>query len=277
MILDSIEKSIKEKIEKLGTPLSEWDIKINRGILTGFNEAFIISGIKREELISKDPKSAEIIRPILRGRDIKRYSYQYADLNLICTFPSRRYDIENYPAVKRHLLNFGYERLEQSGKLYVINGEKITSRKKTNNKWFETQDSISYWEDFNKQNIVWSDIAKEPSFVWLPENILFNNTIYMIVGLEKKDLAVLNSSLIKWYFPTISSSLGGGNRYFKEFVQRIPLPKNTSVENELELDRLVRSINKNGINSDLDNQIDDIVFSIFGLSNKENNIIFNSC
>ena len=105
MILDSIEKSIKEKVEALGTPLSEWDIRINYGIKTGFNEAFIISGAKKDELIAKDPKSAEIIRPILRGRDIKRYGYEFADQYLLALFPSRRYDIDNYPAIKEYLIS----------------------------------------------------------------------------------------------------------------------------------------------------------------------------
>ena len=84
-ILTPIEQSIKEKIEYAGTPLKDWDIKIYRGILTGCNEAFIISGAKKDELLSKDPKSAEIIRPILRGRDIKRYGYDFADLWVINT------------------------------------------------------------------------------------------------------------------------------------------------------------------------------------------------
>jgi hypothetical protein len=75
--------------------------------------------------------------PILRGRDIKRYGYDFADLYLITTFPSLKINIEKYPAVKRHLLSFGYDRLKQTGE--------PGARKKTNNKWFETQDSISYW------------------------------------------------------------------------------------------------------------------------------------
>jgi adenine-specific DNA-methyltransferase len=75
-LLSPVEQSIKQKIETVGVPLRDWDVCIYRGILTGFNEAFIISGEKKDELISIDPKSAEIIRPILRGRDIKRYGYQ---------------------------------------------------------------------------------------------------------------------------------------------------------------------------------------------------------
>ena len=84
-ILSPIEQSIKAKIEAIGTPLRDWNIKINSGIKTGCNEAFIISGERKDELIREDPKSAEIIRPILRGRDIKRYGYEFANQYLIAT------------------------------------------------------------------------------------------------------------------------------------------------------------------------------------------------
>ena len=129
VILSEIEQRIKAKIEAVGTPLKDWDIQINYGIKTGFNEAFIINGEKRKELIAQDPKSAEIIRPILRGRDIKRYSYEFADFYIITTFPSLKIDIESYPAVKQHLLSFGYDRLKQTGekgarKKLIINGLK---------------------------------------------------------------------------------------------------------------------------------------------------------
>ena len=90
----------------------------------------------------------------MRGRDIKRYSFSYADLWLIATFPSKHYNIDDYPAIKEHLLSFGIERLEQTGKTHSICGETVKARKKTTNKWFETQDSISYWDDFSKQKII---------------------------------------------------------------------------------------------------------------------------
>ena len=157
VILSDIEQRIKAKIEAIGIPLKEWDISINYGIKTGFNDAFIINGEKRAELIAQDPKSAEIIRPILRGRDIKRYGYEFADIYIITTFPSLKIDIELYPAVKQHLLSFGYDRLKQTG-------EK-GARKKTNNKWFETQDSIGYWEDFYKQKIMYPNMTKFMPFL----------------------------------------------------------------------------------------------------------------
>ena len=170
VILSPIEQSIKSKIESVGTPLKDWDINIYRGVLTGCNEAFIISGEKREEILqncaTEDEKkrTAELIRPILRGRDIKRYGYEWAHLYLIATFPSRHYNIEDYPAVKEYLLSFGMERLEQTGRKYIIDGQQVVARKKTNNQWFETQDSISYWDDFFKPKIVYSEIVREPQF-----------------------------------------------------------------------------------------------------------------
>ena len=141
-IINPIEVSIKQKIERYGVKLADWDVNIYRGILTGCNEAFIIDEKTKDSLISQDPRSAEIIRPVLRGKDIKRYSYAFADLWLISTFPSKHYDINDYPAIKKHLQSFGIKRLEQTGKVYVINGEKIKARKKTNNKWFEVQDRL---------------------------------------------------------------------------------------------------------------------------------------
>src|SRR5690625_2502951 len=181
IILSPIEQSIKEKIERIGTPLKDWDIKINYGIKTGFNQAFIIDDETRKRLIQEDPKSAEIIRPILRGRDIQRYDYNFASLYLISTFPSLTIEIENYPAVKTFLEGFK-PKIKQTGetltpneiKSVITHGEKFgieinasslkKSRKKTNNKWFETQDSIDYWEDFNRQKIAWNRIASEKQY-----------------------------------------------------------------------------------------------------------------
>ncbi len=115
VVMSEIEQQIKAKIEKIGTPLKDWDIQINYGIKTGYNEAFIINKEKRDELIKKSPNSVEVIRPILRGRDIKKYSYNFAELYIIATFPSLKIDIEKYPAVKEHLLSFTKHRLEQTG------------------------------------------------------------------------------------------------------------------------------------------------------------------
>ncbi len=115
MALSSVERSLMKKIEAIGTPLKDWDISIYRGILTGYNAAFIVNRETRESLVSADPKSAELLKPILRGRDIARYRANWADYYLISTFPALGLDIDEYPAIKRHLLSFGKGRLAQEG------------------------------------------------------------------------------------------------------------------------------------------------------------------
>ena len=188
VILSPIEQSIKRKIEKVGTPLKDWDIQINYGIKTGFNEAFIISTEKREGILAncqtedERKKTAELIRPILRGRDIKRYGYEWAELWLIATFPSRHYNIDEYPAVKQYLLSFGIERLEQTGKIHIVNGEKVKARKRTSNKWFETQDSISYWEDFSKPKVMWKIIGCNINFCFDEKQLICNNAVDIMTG-----------------------------------------------------------------------------------------------
>ena len=220
MILSDIEQRIKAKIEAIGTPLKDWDIQINYGIKTGFNDAFIIDGEKRAELIAQDPKSEEIIRPILRGRDIKRYGYEFANLYIITTFPSLKIDIESYPAVKQHLLSFGYDRLKQTGDK--------GARKKTNNKWFETQDSISYWEDFYRQKILYQELTQGSCF-FLDKDAQFfvSNTGYLITGKNLKYLILfLNSKVVEFVFKKFYSvSIGDtGIRWLAQCIENLPIP-----------------------------------------------------
>ena len=231
VILSPIEQSIKRKIEKVGTPLKDWDIQINYGIKTGFNEAFIISTEKRKEILAncqteeERKKTDELIRPILRGRDIKRYGYEWAELWLIATFPSRHYNIDDYPSVKQYLLSYGIEKLEQTGKVHNVNGDKVKSRKKTNNKWFETQDSISYWEDFSKPKIVWNRIAAIKQFAKIDESVYIQDSMHFIIG-EKLNYicSVLNSKIIQWLLSTIIGEAAGGNAGNADNIRNIPVP-----------------------------------------------------
>ena len=231
VILSPIEQSIKNKIESVGTPLCDWDINIYRGVLTGYNEAFIIDSAKRDEILSncktedERTRTAELIRPILRGRDIKRYGYDWANLWLIATFPARHYDIEKYPAVKEYLLSIGIEKLEQTGKTHVIHGETIKARKKTNNKWFETQDSISYWDDFNKPKIMYPNMTKFLPFYYDNRGFYQNDKSFMITGSKIAFLtAFLNSSLFKFCFIDNFPELQGGTRELRKiFFDKIPI------------------------------------------------------
>ena len=265
VVLSPIEKRIKERIEKIGKPLKDWDINIYRGILTGYNEAFIIDGKTKDALIAKSAKNAEIIRPILRGRDIKRYRADFADLWIIATFPSMNYNIDDYPAIKEHLLSFSYDRLKQTGE--------PGARKKTNNQWFETQDSISYWDDFSKQKIVWADLARTGNaFTYDDTKAIVLNTCYILTNTADDEseikylLAMLNSKLILFYMNLISSKLDEtGWRWFKQFVEILPIAN--IIDNSVFLG-LIDKITNSTTNA-LENEINKLVYSLYGLSEDE--------
>ena len=263
VILSPIEQTIKTKIENAGIPLKDWDINIYRGVLTGFNDAFIISGEKRQEILNnctsddERKRTDELIRPILRGRDIKRYHYEYADLYLIATFPSKHYDIEKYPTIKNYLLSFGLERHEQSGKKY----DSFSARKKTNNKWFETQDSISYWEDFNKPKIVWGNLNLSATYAIVPEGIMINAPATMIVPANRSLLCILNSKLADYYIRNLGVTRNGGYFEYKPmFIEQLPVPKRIDENLFASFDMKELACEK---------EINHMVYELYGLTDKE--------
>ena len=219
--------------------MKDWDIKIYRGILTGLNGAFIISTDKRNEILNncqtpaERQRTAELIRPILRGKDIKQYGYEWANLWLIATFPSRKYNIDEYPAVKQFLLSFDIRILEQTGKEHVIDGKKVKARKKTNNKWFETQDSISYWEEFFKPKIIYSEIVREPQFYLDKDGQFFPEaSAFIMTGKGIENLYhVFHTDVVTFIFKRFYSGGGlsaDGYRYKKEFFEKLPIPMEIS-------------------------------------------------
>ena len=274
-----MERSIKAKIEAVGTPLKEWDISINYGIKTGFNDAFIIDSTKRKQILSNCQTEEErirteaIIRPILRGRDIKRYGYDFADQYIIATFPSRHYNIDDYQALKTHLLSFGIERLEQTGKEYFIEGEMVKARKKTNNKWFETQDSISYWDDFSKTKIIYPNMTKFLPFVLDTEGFLTNQKCFIMTGEKLGFLtAFLNSSLFKFCFANKFPELQGKTRELsKIFMDEIPVIRVT-LDQEQKFADLVKDI-QNDYSKEKAINIDKQIFELYGLDIEEQSCI----
>ena len=259
MILSDIEQRIKAKIEAIGTPLKDWDIQINRGILTGFNDAFIIDGKKRAELIAQDPKSEEIIRPILRGRDIKRYGYEFADLYLINTHNGikekgiKRIDIDDYPAVKAHLDTF-YEQLEK--------------RQDKGDTPYNLR-NCAYIEDFYSQVLAWQRITKENQFCLTEKGMVILDSMAFISRIEQYKywlLALLNSKLIyAWVKWNVHEYGDTGFRLSNQYVQEIPIifPKDKEIEQEI----ITLSNEKQYP------KIDDLIYKLYGLSEKEINFI----
>lgn len=263
-ILNPIEQSIKEKIERIGTPLKEWDVNIYRGVLTGLNEAFIIDGAKKDELIAKDPKSAEIIRPILRGRDIQRYSYNFADKWSINTHNGnkiqKRIDINDYPAIKEHLDKY-YEKLEKRDD----QGDTPYNLR-----------CCAYIDDFNSQIIAWQRITQKPTFCLTKEKTLVLDSMAFLSKMGKYKyllLAVLNSNLIYFWAKLNVHEYGDtGFRLSNQYVEQIsiPLVDNSKLE-EIE-PLVVKALNNN---SDISNEkeIQIFIYNLYGITKEEQIII----
>jgi tRNA1(Val) A37 N6-methylase TrmN6 len=264
VILSDIEKRIKEKIEKVGIPLKNWDINIYRGILTGCNEAFIIDKFKRDELIAKDKKSAEIIRPILRGRDISRYQANFADLYLINShngIPSKNIlpiDIFKFPAIKEHLDKYW---------------EKIKEREDKGITPYNLR-SCAYMDDFSKQKIIYPNMTKFLPFVFDTNGFLINQKCFFITGKHISFLtAFFNSSLFKYCFRESFPELQGGTRelskIFFDKISVLEVDENTNIMFETKITEL-QILKQQGIDTkSIEIEIDDILFSLYNLTINE--------
>jgi hypothetical protein len=226
IILTPEEQKIKEKIERIGTPLKDWDVNIYRGVLTGYNEAFIIDGSTKDRLIAEDPKSSEIIKPILRGRDIKRYKAEFADKWFIATLPALNININDYPAIKAYLKQF-LPKIKQTGEDYIDeNGNKQKTRKKTLNKWYETQDPIAYYKEFEKEKIVWKAVGRNLTFALLKPNKFVTAPAALLTSkCNKYLLSLLQSKFTEYFVLNNSDSTGAGDVMLNvQSIERIPLP-----------------------------------------------------
>lgn len=270
IILNKTEKDILEKVKKF-KPLKDWNIQINYGIKTGFNEAFIIDEETKNKLILEDKKSKEIIKPLLRGRDIKRYSYDFKNLYLICTFPALNIDISDYPAIEKYLKSFG-KRLEQSGE--------IGCRKKTIHKWFEMQDTIAYYKEFDKPKIIYAETTISPNFYYDNENFIAEKTNFIMTGENLKYImAVLSSKLGFYIFYNFYSEITLGDvgfQYRKSSLETFPIPEpneNTLKEIEGLVDKVIKVKGEGGDSLEFEKKIDLLVYKLYNLNGEEIKII----
>ena len=268
VILSEIEQSIKRKIEAVGTPLKEWDINIYRGVLTGYNEAFIISTEKRNEILEncqtedERKRTEELIRPILRGRDIKRYGYDWAGLWLINTHNGvkgvmPRIKIEDYPAVKRHLDQYW---------------DKIKKRADQGDTPYNLR-NCAYVDDFNRPKVIYPNMTKYMPFVYDDKGYVTNQKCFIITGTYIAFLtAFLNSSLFKYCFRDSFPELQGGTREMsKIFFDKIPVVK---VDNSTEkiFERLIENIQQN-YTKEKAISIDQRLFDLYNLTDEERSAI----
>ena len=240
-IRDNRISDILAKIDR-GKALKELPIEINYGIKTGYNEAFYIDEDTRNRLISEDAKSDSLIKPLFRGRDISAWFSKVEGQYMIATFPALALDIENYPAIKNHLLSFGQERLEQSGK--------AGSRKKSSNKWFETQDPITYYEDFAKPKIIYPNMTKYLPFCYDESGATCNDKAFIITAKDdtfsiKYLLAILNTKLAKFWIRCICPELGEDRREVRKvYFENFAIPECTDQQPFIDLADTMLALNK---------------------------------
>ncbi|MFA9289679.1 MAG: TaqI-like C-terminal specificity domain-containing protein [Solirubrobacteraceae bacterium] len=216
-ISNPIEQQIKQKIETIGTPLKDWDVKFYRGTTTGYNDAFLIDESLKNKLESENINSLELIKPLLKGRDLMRYIYTPSNYYIITTYPTLKIQIQKYPAIEKHLSKF-LPSLNQTGE--------VGCRKKTNHKWFEYSDTTSYFKEFEKEKIIFSKASKIQAFCYDDDYNIVQNTGYILTGNNLKYfLSFLNSKLAKYIFLKFYQSGGIQGEITIQAIENIPIPK----------------------------------------------------
>ncbi|MDA3884951.1 MAG: Eco57I restriction-modification methylase domain-containing protein [Candidatus Delongbacteria bacterium] len=263
---------IFNKMKTQGISLDEYvKDKIYYGIKTGFNKAFVIDQQKRDELIKKDQKSAEIIYPFVTGDDIRYYHLRNKDRFII--FTNRGIDIEKFPAIRDHL--FCYKERLTPGK--------IGGRKPGNYKWFEIQDTVAYHKEFSKPKILFPDIAKESRWSYSEKTLFVGNTAYIIPLSDFYLLGIMNSKAVFYYYSQIASVLGdaskGGRlRWIYQDVIKIPVPiadekMKSKIDFNVKKILSLKLTDEKADTKELEKEIDQLVYKLYGLTDEEIEIV----
>ena len=256
---------LMEKLRKAGKPLGEYvEGRFYRGVLTGLNEAFVIDEATRKRLISEDPKSADLIKPWLRGRDIRKWKAEWAGLYVI--FTRRGTDIERFPAIKRHLEQFRKD-LEPKKSEKAKRGRKPGSYK-----WFEIQDNIAYFEEFEKEKIIYQEIATFQSFGYAEAGWFCNNKCYLVSSKDDFLLGLLNSKITWWFLGNLTSGLVGGARAMQmPYMEQLSIPSATTAQKSpiIKHVRAILAAPDSPAVPRLESEIDDLVYKLYGLTKDE--------
>lgn len=273
---------LKRKIAKIGVPLKEWDIKINFGLKTGFNDAYIIDEDKRNELITKDPKCDEIIKPILRGRDIQKYFPDWAGLYLLFVpwhFPlhdnekinGASAEAENafkkeYPSIYEHLAEYKSSLTDRNQAETGIRYE-----------WYALQRcAATYWKEFSKDKIVWKRIGSILRFSYSTDPAFCLDSTCIATGKNIKYLTAILNSKMGNYLLKDSPKTGMGDLIISvQALDPIPVPNNPPEEVKRDIEEIVdqiimiKSKNLKSDISEFENRIDKIVYKLYNLTDDE--------
>jgi len=268
VVIDKMAKGIKEKVDNVGTILKDWDVQINYGIKTGFNEAFIIDLATKDRLIVASPNSAKIIQPILLGRNLKRYFYQWENMWLINSHNGIKskgispIDVEkDYPAIFEYLCQFK---------------EQLEKRNDKGDHWTNLR-NCAYIEDFGKPKIAWGNLALEAQFCYVPANFFINAPSPFFSTENLYLLAILNSKLGDYYVKQLGVSRSGGYMEYKPmFIEKLPvynISKNQQQPFIDKVERILKAKSKSHDTSALERELDVMVYHLYQLTYEEAKII----
>jgi len=293
---------LKDKIEKVGKPLKDWDVKIYYGIKTGYNEAFIITTETRNGILAncKDEeerkRTEEIIKPVLRGRDIEKYRYKWAGLWII-VIPAgwtnkhrgrknpEEFFKENFSSLYNHFMSFSNVKSKGKG---------LFKRDDQGDYWWELR-HCDYYSEFEKEKIVWQEIVREPSFAYDSSGMYIEATAFLMTGKKLKYIiGLLNSKPVAFFFKTFYAGGGlgeDGYRYKKAFLKQLPIPPITSQNQPIadqtiqKVDQIVTLTQSQDYDTNqekqkhvkrLEHEIDQLVYKLYGLTEEEIKIIEGS-
>ncbi len=253
-----------EKLRRAGKPLGEYvNGRFYRGVLTGFNEAFVVDRTTRDQLIAEHPSSAELLKPFLRGRDVKRWRIENPDLWLC--YVGWKISIEKYPAIYKHLKQFE---------------TKLKARpevKQGRVPWYALSRYASdYWQEFEQPKIVYPNICKRNEFALDEEKFYINQKAFIILRASKHLLGILNSNVVKWLFTKLLAKLQNG---FYEpsaiFMKNFPIPKNEIPNIDILVEKILttKRTNPKADTSALEAEIDQLVYQLYGLTEEEIKIV----
>ena len=260
-ILSDIEQSIKQKVEIVGTPLKDWDVEIYRGVLTGYNDAFIISSETRKEILDncksldERQRTEEIIRPILRGRDIRRYSYQWSNLWIINTHNGikgelERVHIDDYPAIKQHIDR---------------HWDKVVKRADQGDTPYNLR-NCAYLDEFSKPKIIWKRVGSIIRFSYDTTGILGLDSTCFATGESIQYICCVLNSPMGHYLLNGAPRTGTGDLLISvQAVEPLRFPlisDNQKIIFQELLDKII-------LGKQVDNEINRLIFDLYGLSEEE--------
>ena len=269
---NQLEGALKIKIEQNAKLLKEFSIRINFGIKTGYNNAFIISKEKRQELIVADPNCEQIIKPIIRGRDLSKYEYAFDNVYIINSHNGLkkigldRIDVEiDFPVILEHLNKFL---------------PKVKLRYDKGDHWSNLR-NCAYLEDFEKPKIIWGEISDKPKFAYDDDNYYAEATAFLMTGEKLKFLlGILNSKLSEWYFNLIGTTTGmGTNRWKKYKIEMLPIMEPSEQQEKIIeglVDEIIAAKKANADSIYIEKKLDQLIYDLYSLSADEIKIIEES-